>query len=151
MLTAFLSYCSQYHGHLSTVLIKSNHVFIFLNIIDRVIIFCTSYVPRVPQFLSPRPNGDPPPHAPPLPQASVFPPPPFNQRGRNTLACGRGDGGSQFGRLEKTPSTLSTLCFAGHKTLRCTYMPLPGDFLNMLNTDYPCLKGCQNRLYPSCE
>ncbi len=31
-------------------------------------------------------------------------------KGGDTLACGGGGGGSQFGRLEKKPSTLSTLC-----------------------------------------
>ncbi len=37
--------------------------------------------------------------------------PPRNQRGGDTLACGRVRGrGPQFGRLEKKPSTLSPLC-----------------------------------------
>jgi hypothetical protein len=42
-------------------------------------------------------------------------PPPRNQTGGHTLACGRGGGGSQFGRLEKKPGTLSTLCISSNK------------------------------------
>ncbi len=48
----------------------------------------------------------------PLPQTNVSPHP-RNRRGAETLACGWGAGvGSQFGRLEKKPSTLSTLYYA---------------------------------------
>ncbi len=47
----------------------------------------STYIPRVPQCLPPRPNWDPPP---PLPQASVsFP----RNQGGDTLACGSGGGG----------------------------------------------------------
>jgi hypothetical protein len=45
--------------------------------------------------------------SPPLPQASVSP---RNQSGGGaTLACRWGGGGSQFGRLERKPGTLSDL------------------------------------------
>ncbi len=45
---------------------------------------------------------------PPVQQANLSLP--RNQRGGgDTLACGWGSGGSQFGRLKKKPSTLSTL------------------------------------------
>jgi hypothetical protein len=43
---------------------------------------------------------------PPPPQVSV---PPRNQRGEAHKPAGEGRGKSQFGRLEKKPSTLSTL------------------------------------------
>ncbi len=46
----------------------------------------SKFISRVPPCLSPLRNWDPP------------------------LACGKGDGGPQFGRLETKPSTLSTLC-----------------------------------------
>ncbi len=51
---------------------------------------------------------DPPP--PPLPQATVYPP--WTKGGGNILysPAGEGVGESQFRRLEKKPSTLSTLC-----------------------------------------
>ncbi len=48
-------------------------------------------IPRVPESLSPRPNWDPPP---PLSPA------------------GEGVGESQYGRLEKKPSFMSTLWYA---------------------------------------
>jgi hypothetical protein len=49
--------------------------------------------------------------APPLlPQASVYPPPPPNRGGGARSPAGEGVGESQFGRLEKKLSTLSTLC-----------------------------------------
>ncbi len=44
------------------------------------------------------------------PQTSVSNPPPFGKRG-DTLAADEGVGRSQFGRLEKKPSILSTLCW----------------------------------------
>jgi hypothetical protein len=68
--------------------------------IPRLVFFQSTYIPRVPQCLSPRPNWDPPL---PLQQASV-PPPPRNQRGGGyTLACVRGSGGeAQFGRIKKS-------------------------------------------------
>ncbi len=56
------------------------------------------------QCLSPLPNWDPPL---PLVRANV---PPWNQRGGVVLACVWGVGESNFGRLEKKLSTLSTLC-----------------------------------------
>ncbi len=50
--------------------------------------------------------------APPSPQAPrLCPPPPRTQMGRATLACGRGGGGTQFGRLGRKPGTLYTLRF----------------------------------------
>ncbi len=65
----------------------------------------STYIPRVPQCLSIVRIGTsppPPPIHPPLPQASVFLP--RNQRGRaHTRLWVRG-WGSQFGRLEKTPT-----------------------------------------------
>ncbi len=68
--------------------------------------FQSTHIPWVPQCLSPRPNWDPPL---PLPQAIV---PSRNQTGGGTHSpAGEGvKGGSQFGRLEKKPSTLPTLC-----------------------------------------
>jgi hypothetical protein len=69
----------------------------------------TTYTPRVPQCLS-TPIvriGTPPP--PPLPQASVYPPPPPPNQRRRISPAGEGVWGSQFGRLKKQPSTLSTL------------------------------------------
>jgi hypothetical protein len=63
---------------------------------------------RVPQCLSPRANWHPPP---PLAQAR-------EPRG-DTLSCGWGGWGSQIGRLEKKPSTLSTL--GGGATLACRW------------------------------
>ncbi len=62
----------------------------------------STYAPRVPQCLSPRPNWALPS---PLQQARM---PPLNQRGVHSPA-GEG-GGAQFRRLKKKPSTLSTLC-----------------------------------------
>ncbi len=61
----------------------------------------SKYVPRVAQCLFPRPNWDPP-----LPQASVYPPPPPPRGHTRLLVKG---GGSKFGRLEKKPSSLSTV------------------------------------------
>jgi hypothetical protein len=66
----------------------------------------STYINREVQCLSPRLNWDPPTPSPP---ASVFSPPPGTKGGGDTLACGWGGGGSQFGRLERKPSTLSTL------------------------------------------
>jgi hypothetical protein len=61
---------------------------------------------RVPQCLSHRPNWVRPP---PLPQASVPPPPPEQKGGGGNTRL-RGEGRrTQFGRLERKPSTLSTL------------------------------------------
>ena len=57
------------------------------------------YVPRVPQCLSPRTNWDP----------STL------SRNRDTLACGWGGGGSQFGGLEKKSLVLCLLCGTGTK------------------------------------
>ncbi len=62
-------------------------------------------IPRVPLCLSPHPNWVRPP---PLPQASV--PPPEPKGGGATHAFGWGGGRAQFGRLERKPGTLSTLC-----------------------------------------
>jgi hypothetical protein len=65
-------------------------------------------IPRVPQCLSPRRNWN-------LPHHTLFRKrvctPPLNQRRGDRLACRWGGGESQFGRLEKTPSTLSNLWF----------------------------------------
>jgi hypothetical protein len=63
-----------------------------------------TYISRVPQCLSPRQKWDPPPL---LPQASVSLPRNQVVEGYTRL-CVRG-WGSQFGQLEKKPSTLSTL------------------------------------------
>jgi hypothetical protein len=66
-------------------------------------------IPRVPQYLSPRPNWDPPP---PLPHAGVFPPEPKwggDWGVRTHSPAAEGVGKSQFGRLKKKPSALSTL------------------------------------------
>ncbi len=49
---------------------------------------------------------------PPLPQTSVSLP--RNQRGKTHSPAGEGVGESQFGRLDKKPSTLSTLCQSGN-------------------------------------
>ncbi len=76
---------------------------------------------------------DPPP---PLPQANVSPPEPpggghtpageevggpnsddWRKSGGDTLACGRAGGGSQLGRLEKMPGTLSTLWVSFERVL----------------------------------
>ncbi len=46
----------------------------------------------------------------PLTGRRVCPPPSFGSGGGDTLSCDWGGGGSQFGGLEKKPSTLSTLC-----------------------------------------
>jgi hypothetical protein len=59
------------------------------------------HIPRVPQCLSPRPNWDLP-----LSRKRVYPP--RNLKGTH-LPVGKWGGGSQFGRLEKKPSTLSSL------------------------------------------
>jgi hypothetical protein len=65
----------------------------------------STYVPRVPQCLSPIVRiGTPPP---PLPQANVSSP---GIKGGTHSPAGEGVGGSQNGRLEKKPSTRSTLC-----------------------------------------
>ncbi len=61
----------------------------------------TTLIPRVPQRLSRRPNWDPPTTFP----ASECVPPTRKQKGGYSPA----GGGSQFGRLEKKPSALSTL------------------------------------------
>ncbi len=61
-----------------------------------------TYIPRVSQCLSPRPNWDP---LRPFSRKQMCPPPPRNQRGGTQ---GEGVGESHFGRLEKRP--LSTLC-----------------------------------------
>ncbi len=64
-----------------------------------------TYIPRVPQCLSPRPNWDPPP----LPLVSVLSPP--EPKGGYILANGWGGGGVPIRTTsEKKPSTLSTLC-----------------------------------------
>ncbi len=65
-----------------------------------------SYIPRVPQCLSPRRNWDPPPPSP-LPQASVYPY--ETEGGGKHSPAGEGVGEFQCGWLEKKPSTLSTL------------------------------------------
>ncbi len=66
----------------------------------------STYIPRVPQCKSPRRYWDFPP-TPSLTGERVPPPPPQLKGG--TLACGWGNRGSQFGRLEKKPRILSTL------------------------------------------
>ncbi len=63
---------------------------------------CT-YITRVPQCLSPRPIWDS--HSLSRKRECL----PRTKWGEDTLACGWGSGGSQFGRLEKKPSTLSIL------------------------------------------
>ncbi len=68
-------------------------------------------VPRVPQCLSPRQNWDPPI---PLLQASVYP---YETKGGvKHSPAGEGVGASQCGRLEKKPSTLSTLWYYTYLT-----------------------------------
>jgi hypothetical protein len=67
--------------------------------------YCT-YMTRVPQCLSPRPNWDSP--TPSL--ASECVPPPEQKGGGTHSHADEGLGESQFGRLEKKPRTLSTLC-----------------------------------------
>jgi hypothetical protein len=60
----------------------------------------------VPGFLSSRPNRLP---SPPHPQASVAPHPlVLGGGGEGTLACGKGGGGSRFGRRDKHSGTLGT-------------------------------------------
>ncbi len=68
-------------------------------------LFSSPKVPKEPQCLSPRPNWDPTP--------SPATPTELRRGGgcRYTLAAFEGVGESQFGRLEKKLSTLSTLCF----------------------------------------
>jgi hypothetical protein len=46
----------------------------------------------------------------PLPRKRVWPLPPPVTKGGTHSSVGEGVGGSQFGRLEKKPSTLSALC-----------------------------------------
>ncbi len=46
----------------------------------------------------------------PLPQASVFPPPPGTKGGGAHSPAAKGVGESQYRRLEKKLSTLPTLC-----------------------------------------
>jgi hypothetical protein len=67
--------------------------------------YCT-YMSRVPHCLSTRPNWDSPTPSP--PSESVLPP--GAKRGGTHSPAGEGVGECQFGRLEKKPSTLSTLC-----------------------------------------
>ncbi len=55
-----------------------------------------TYIPRVPQFLSLRPNWDPPP---PLPQASVYL---IRTKGGGTLTCGWGGGGPNWDDWRKS-------------------------------------------------
>jgi hypothetical protein len=63
----------------------------------------STYIPRVPQYLFPRPNWDLPN---PFPASECVPPP---EPGGERHTCLRGRG-SQFGRMEKKkPSTLSVL------------------------------------------
>ncbi len=61
----------------------------------------STYITRIPQCLSPRPNWDPPP--PHLMKAIVSPP-----RTKGETHSPAGEGGSTFGRLEKKLSPLST-------------------------------------------
>ncbi len=65
----------------------------------------STHIPRIPMYLSPRPNWDP---LNPSPASSCVSPP-RNQRGRGTSDNSpTGEGGRyQFRRLEKKPSTLS--------------------------------------------
>jgi hypothetical protein len=70
----------------------------------------STFIPRVSQCLSPRPNWDPPT---PLTQTSV------SNGGGHTRQPARGLG-SQFGRQEKKPITLSTLCL-GYWELNVEY------------------------------
>ncbi len=63
--------------------------------------------------------GTPPP---PLPQASVYPPEP---KVRAYSPAGEGVGGSQFGRLEKKPSTLSTLWLNPTQVPLCVHDKAP--------------------------
>ncbi len=71
----------------------------------------TTFIPREPQCLPPRPNcelgvWDPPPS----PASGVSLPAEGGTKGRTHSSAGEGIGGSQFGRLGKKLRTLSTLC-----------------------------------------
>ncbi len=79
-------------------------------------IICSVVCWRVPQCLSPRPNWDP--H--PLSRKECVPP--WNQSG-GRLACGWGGGGANCARLEKKPSTLSTLWY-NHSRVHSIAKPL---------------------------
>jgi hypothetical protein len=69
------------------------------------------------QFMSPRPNWDPP-----LSRKSMcHSPHPRNREGGHTRLWVRRGVGSQFVRLEKKPSTLSTLWSGTRKTMRIFY------------------------------
>ncbi len=86
----------------------------------------STYIPRVPQCLSPRPSWDPP--TPSHPSECA---PPRNQRGVGHIRLRGGVGESQFPLLEKTFSTLSILCgrlqhmFHGPAYARVDLNPMP--------------------------
>ncbi len=67
----------------------------------------STYIPRVPQCLCPRPNWDSPNPSP--ASARVAPPPGTKGRETHSPGCEGVGTESQFGRLEKKLSTLSTL------------------------------------------
>ncbi len=93
----------------------SSFIFCFFFCSPNQISYCSKhevhiYVPRVPQCQSPRRNWDPSP--PPLPHRVCIPPWTKGGPGGGTYSpADEGVGESQFGRLEKNPSTLSTLWF----------------------------------------
>jgi len=82
-------------------------------------------VDRVPGFLPNRPKL---PSPPPPPQVSVAPPPIKPKGGRNLLA---GVGGSQFGRFERKPGTLSALSNINRLSLR-RHSPPISTFVSLL-------------------
>ncbi len=69
----------------------------------------STYIPRVPQCMSPCPNLDPPTPSPP----SECVPSNGTKRGETPSPADEGVGESQFGRLEKTPIKLCLLCGPG--------------------------------------
>ncbi len=79
-----------------------------------------TYIPRVPQCLSPCWNWDPP-----LPPASeCVPTPELKGGGGHTRLRVKGWGSPNFGRLEKKPSTLSTL-WAIHLNFNIQHWRMP--------------------------
>ncbi len=92
-----------------------------------------------PQCLSPRRIGTPPP--PSLPQWVCTPPPAEPKEGRTHSPAGEGVGKSQFGRLEKKPSTLSLLCrwISGctlNTQLSATYISYRWNMYNRMKPPY---------------
>ncbi len=88
-------------------------------------------VNRVLCFFSSRPNFDPPlPHLQPR-----VPPPPFGSGGRDTLACGRGVGGSQLGQWDRHCGTLG-ICVLCDVMFICTLLRSYDAILGVVSHDW---------------